>query len=321
MDAKPPRNSYLDLWENVFDELPVSKINEAAMRVEERISSTEDDVVDQPSVHSKSRLADFLEARRKTSKAALKNIQQKILLGTKNKMTLRQLGIPVDESKAQHESMMCFSMQNFGNDDGYTSILAGSDCISQQGDTATATINWKSESTFMIECQRDGNQTTMFGMKHEEVTSTIRAALHGPLEYGLHASCMFSIASRNPWTESHGTGTIVHTRVPLTQGNETHVFHTPLNSINIQMCNLLAESRIVPAIVSLESVKLNGKHLTSQRVLTEPQQSECHRYTYRIPTVAVAEEFLVTGRTKISGDPGPGGSSSIQISIGHLPAI
>ena len=313
--------AFEDLWKNVFDELPASKINEAALSVEDRIASNDDDqedvVVDHSSVSSKSRLVEFLDARRRSSKAALKNFQQKILHG--NKVTLRQLGIPMDDSMSRYERFMCFKMQNFGNHDKYVGVLAGIDCTSQ-GYPTTAPINWKSESTFMIQCQRGGNQTTMFGMKHEEVANSIRAVLKNPLDSGLHASCTFSVASQNPWSDSHGTGTIVHTKVPLTKRNETHVFHTPLNSIRIRMCNLLVEGG--SATISLESVKLNGKHLTSQQVLTEPpNESECHSHSYRIPTVAVADTFLVTGFTKISGDPGPGVSSSIEISIGHVPAI
>ena len=313
--------SAVDLWKNVFDELPRSKINEAAASFEEKFAShdDDDDVVVDHSVHSKSRLADFLEARRRTSKTALKNLQQKLLHGSTNKMTFRQLGIPLDEGKTRFEAIMCFRMQNFGNDDGYSSLVAGSDCTAQ-GNPVTASLNWKSESMVTIQCQRNGNQTTMFGMKYEEVSSSIRAALQNPLESGLHASCTFSVASQHPWSQSHGTGAIVHTVVPLTQRNETHVFHTPLNSIRIQMCNLLVGEKV--AAVSLESLRLNGKRLTSKQTLTEPHQSEdCHRHTYRIPTVAASEEFLLTFRSLISGDPGPGYSSSIEISIGHVPAI
>lgn len=316
-----------DLWKNVFDELPESKINEAAVHVENRIVAAslhddEDVVIDRTDQHSSSRLADFIEARRRTSKAALKSFQEKLLTGTKKKITMRQLGIPLDDGNARFESTMCFKMQNFGNDDGYKSVLSGSDCT-MQGKPDTASLNWKSESTFMIQCHRDGNttQTTMIGMVHEEVSS-IRAALKNSDGYA-SASCTFSIATQHPWSESHGSGAIVHSNVPLFRRNATHVFHTPMNAIRVRMCNLMVETR--DASVSLESIRLNGKPLTSQQTLTEPQQSdECHGHTFRVPTVAVAEQFLLTGLAKISGDMtefGPGGSSSIEISIGHVPAI
>lgn len=318
-----------DLWGNVFDELPVSKINEAANQVEDKVASTssnDDDVLPGDHTHS-SRLMDFIEATRRTSKAARKNLQQK-LYGTKTKMTLRQLGIPLDEEKALYEGKLCFKMQNFGNNDGYSGVMTGSECTAEGENTATAYLNWKSESFFTIQCHKgDNNQTTMVGMRHAygDDIPTIRAAL-GQQSTGflgdMHALCTLSIASQNPWSEMHGTGALVHSRIPLVQRNGTHDIPVPLNAIHVRMCNIVSGPNTGPneATISLESMQLNGKLLTSETVLSESQQlEECHGYTYRIPTVAVSESFVLTGHVGISGDGfGPGGSSSIEISIGRV---
>ncbi|KAI8105472.1 hypothetical protein M9434_000057 [Picochlorum sp. BPE23] len=405
------RNSYLDLWKNVFDELPEDIVDEAVVNVESSIlsSSQSDDgqsssadlwssldldssgrVIHTPptkeQLHGQqqgggggSRLMQYLEKRRERREqlyaakhgmlsgnipGVLQNIlrdgnvrdrinarqdsntssvlRQLIRQSDSQSpaphpprlMKFRQLGIPVPD-KTQFEKVVCFRMQNFGNEDGYygaSSSGPGGSC-SMDHASQRAFMAWKEESFFTIDCSpisslddqeesRNASSSSMTYLQPDDESSGMahmRAMSHR-IKPGL--SCILSIASSTPGsTPSHGSGAIIKTTV-----HRDNLM--PLDAIGLRLCNVKSQAQ-VPAgetlEVTLESIKLNGKSLTGEH-LSQPQkhvtEDGCQEHLLRVPTVSLADTFVLTAalqykKTNRFASFDPGEASSIDVSIGH----
>lgn len=403
------RNSYLDLWKNVFDELPEDIVDEAVVNVESSILSSQSDdgqsssdpwssldldssgrVIHTPPTKEQlhghqqgggggSRLMQYLEKRRErreqlyaakhgmlsgNTPGVLQNILRdgdvrdrinsrqdsntssvlrQLIRQSKSDssspaphpprlMKFRQLGIPVPD-KTQFEKVVCFRMQNFGNEDGYygaSSSGQGGSC-SMDHASQRAFVAWKEESFFAIDCSPissldDQEQvlnasSSMTYMQPDDESSGMthmRAMSH---RIKPRLSCILSIASSTPGsTPSHGSGTIIRTTV--------HRDNLPLDAIGLRLCNVKSQAQ-VPAgetlEVALESIKLNGKSLTGEH-LSQPQkhvtEDGCQEHLLRVPTVSLADTFVLTAalqykKTNRIASFDPGEASSVDISIGH----
>ena len=351
--AQLARNSYLDLWKNVFDELPKDVIDEAVSHVEDRVMSSEGSHEGSATsgkqstqlFSSGSRLMDVLEKRRENRRFKNSKIFPAGLLqqdsslrdepgllfggagakkGPRHHMTLRQLGLPVDESKTVFEGSVCFKLQNFGNHDGYVGILASSDreCSAKLA-LDSGHMVFKEENFFTIDCSLEGataNRSDSSSglqqiiMKQEDATG-IRAALHGPSEW--NSTCTMTVTSQKSHGESHGVGSAI--RIPV-----SHVpmdTKSSLNAIRITICNVVNQAVSHPDVV-VQSIKLNGKSLSSQ-TFTVSQHDSCQSWTFRVPTVSLSDTFVINGDIRLtSSDSGaifsPGERSSVQISLGHV---
>jgi hypothetical protein len=346
--AQLARNSYLDLWKNVFDELPKDAIDEAVSHVEDRVMSSE---ASQSSgkqnaqlFSSGSHLIDVLEKRResrryKGSKLFPTGLLQQdssfrdesgllfggagVKKGPRHHMTLRQLGLPVDDSKTVFEGSACFKLQNFGNNDGYMGILASSDgeCSAKVALDARHML-YQEDNFFTIDCSLAGatanHSDSSSGLhqmmiKQEDATG-IRAALYGPSE---NSTCTMTVTSQKSHGESHGAGSAI--RIPVS--DVPIATKSALNAIRITMCNV--NQAASPPDVAVQSIKLNGKSLSSQTPFTVSQHDSCQSWTFRVPTVSLSDTFVINGDMRLtSRDSGttfsPGDRSSVEISLGHV---
>lgn len=369
------RNSYLDLWTNVFDALDMNEVDDEVTSLENRVESSDGSTV-------KHRLMDVLEVKRKEKRSVslLKGLAGQHSLGTASPALsggrgvfgggsgvgakVRQLGIPVDSSS--FESKICFKMQNLGNADKFHGVIAGSptcDDLATTPSTSSAMISWKTESIFLIDC----SISSVAQNATDGSMPSIRAALtkgsysEGSLQaVSSRATCSLSVVSEIPPRVDNEGGndsggvfdSALHSHrpsaaalrlvdVPLPTDHAIDV--APLNAVKIKLCDLSSawslESMsgtgekdegpgeegaqdLVPD-VSLTSVKLNGKRLTSQELSAEKGEA-CKSHTYRVPTVGLSNEGFVLSGEMLLGDGvtlGAGRASGVEISFGSVSLI
>lgn len=357
------RNSYLDLWTNVFDALDLDAIDDEVMSLENRVESSYGSA-------TKHRLMDMLEGRRKEKRSAsmLKGLARQHSTGTITPAhsgrvfgagsgvgaKVRQLGIPVENNS--FESKLCFKMQNLGNADKYHGVIVGSptcDELDVAHLTHSAMITWKAESTFLIDCSiYSAVQNATDGSM-----PSIRAALtKGSYSDGTllsKASCSLSVVSDIPARmDGEGdsvtaTDSALHSHKPsaamvklvdqpLPADHAIDV--APLNAVKIKLCDISSawsvestsradveaqgEQGRIPDL-SLTSVKLNGKRLTSQELSTGKGEA-CKTHTYRVPTIGLSNEgFVLSGAMLLQEGwtLGAGRASGVEISFGSLSLI
>ena len=273
---------------------------------------------------------------------------------------VRQLGIPVEN--ASFESKLCFKMQNLGNADKYHGVIAGSptcDELDTAHSTSSSMITWKAESTFLIDC----SITSVSQNATDGSMPSIRAALtkgsygDGSLQaVSSRASCSLSVVSDTPARLDSGddssgaTDSALHSHRPsaamlklvnLPLPTDHAIDVAPLNAIKIKLCDLSSSAWSVNSTdavdtedqgageqgpipdVTLTSVKLNGKRLTSQELFAEKGEA-CKTHAYRVPTVGLSNEgFVLSGALLLRERRtlGAGRASGVEISFGSVSLI
>ena len=220
MQRVQQRNSYLDLWSNVFNTLDRDSVD---LEVDTLENHVEQRMEAGGAGTTKHRLMDILEDRRKEKRSAslLKGLSRQHTIGPNLAVPgrmfggsgsnmgssgggnsgvggrFRQLGIPVEN--AGFESKLCFKMQNLGNADKYHGVILGSprcDDAETPQDMVTSTITWKSDSMFLMDCS-----ISSAVQNATESVGSIRAALKvnydGSLPQAVsnRASCSLSVVS------------------------------------------------------------------------------------------------------------------------------
>jgi hypothetical protein len=347
-NVQQQRNSYLDLWKNVFDVLDTDKIDAEVGKLETQVLRGGDEAGADAGAETsadtttKHRLMDVLESRRKEKRLTSfgKGIASQYGRvfgsgagpGQRPPPKFRQIGIPVEN--ASFESKLCFKMQNLGNADKYHGVAVGSPGCGDE--TASSMMTWRTESAFTIDCSLSSVMHNV--TEGSFITSPIRAALGGHGDGLLEppmssqASCTFSVVSDNISTHAHKPGAAMLKLVGVPLPNNHTIDVAPLNAVRIKLCNLPSAWSVDAAPsqdsdihieaatpdLTLETIRLNGKRLVTQALSGEVGPS-CATHTYRVPSVGLSSDGFVLSGSMIVNEAfkfGAGRASSVEVSIG-----
>jgi len=216
---------------------------------------------------------------------------------------------------------------------------------------AAAMIRWNSEAAFSLDCgikspvvDPSGEDKDNEDSQGESFYSGVSAMLHAArtkasseLTAALQAKSMEcslavsvsggEIAPQSSHSQSSGgSGTVLHSSLTL----PVFTSHR-LNAIKIKICNLpvhsLGGSTVTTTTsppgatpsINLHGLKVNNRHLAIDSLQGHPSD-DCHVALVRVPTRALADEFVVTGYMTL-GKGNTVGTNTALYNVGEMASV
>lgn len=259
--------------------------------------------------------------------------------------SLSHLGVLLPNSMLSHfEGEWCMRLQNFGNADGYRSVVLGTVPCSTENATL-GQMKWGPRAEFTLDCSVKTIQPTSTAMQKQgggsdtvilpnllhsaaaKAASDFTAVLEQRLQRRLE--CRLAVATGNAGT---GTAQTTGSGVVLQHSHELPMFGSKMNSIKIRTCNVPPSTVQSPAALrhsntslDLHALKLNGRSLSVGEI--EVRQalagtgSECKVALLRLPARALVDGFVLNGALTLKAEDGVWGvgeMASVDVQLGTV---
>ena len=226
--------------------------------------------------------------------------------------------IPPSIASSHFVPSSCLRMENFGNGEGYFGAWIGvgpkCDVKNRLSDTG---MKWRQDGAFAVDCTMDQSapiDPNVPDVQSPMVNNTIHYSGYTrfgglpkpPLTlFSRTNKCVVSLSSQDPKNPQLSSGAMM-----TMTSVEGALSSFKANTLLLRACNrhhLGGRNATAASRVMLESLKLNGKPLAIHMLKTpvsgsvEQQHDPCTTVVLRVPTRAVADSFVLTGRLVLTG--------------------